>query len=102
MRLLTWLAEKTISFSPSLLKSPMPTPPPMYPNSLMMELDESVSRMSLLKWMPDSDEFNFENKVSVFAAQPVAMMKTKNRSRRIKGVENISCVLQDGCNNMLF
>src|ERR1700754_2863760 len=51
-RQVVWFPVKKTSFNPSLLKSPMPTPPPIYPNSSIKELVESSSLIVLLKWMP--------------------------------------------------
>src|SRR6185437_1367710 len=48
----TWLPAKKRSGSPSLLKSPTPTPPPMYVYSSTNMLSESLSVIVLLKAIP--------------------------------------------------
>src|SRR4030095_3843982 len=57
------LAVKYRSGSPSLLKSPQETPPPLYRNSISSGLMESFSVTSLMNFKPDSDEDIFSNKV---------------------------------------
>jgi len=64
----------------------------MYPNSLIKELVESVSWISLLKRIPDSDEGNFVNNLVFFCPHPATVIiKTKKEMGTIKEFEYICC-----------
>src|SRR5450755_3450634 len=81
----TRLPVKYKSGSPSLLKSPTATPPPLYINSRSMGLIESFSVILLLKNIPDAEDGIFLNKVGV-VLQAVIMTPIKIYvDRKIKG-----------------
>src|SRR5918993_918487 len=81
---LTWLPVKKISFNPSLLKSPMPTPPPMYPNSLIKEKDESLSYKSFANKMFDFEDGSFVNRyLSSWPEQATSHIITDRKKRSL-------------------
>jgi hypothetical protein len=92
----TWLPEKKISFFPSLLKSPIPTPPPIYPNSLIKEWEESFSRISLLKCIPDSAALSWVNKGIVVLwlqetnKNKTPLKKNEKQNKNLSFIENTS------------
>src|SRR5450432_1768948 len=71
------LEVKYRSGSPSLLKSPTATPPPLYKNSKSMGLIESFSVIVLLKNIPDVEEGIFLNKAGEVLQAVKAAIKIK-------------------------
>src|SRR6185436_12289854 len=93
-----------MSGRPSLLKSPIPTPPPLYMLTISSGLMESLSVIWLLKWIPEWDEEICSNKVCLLlqATRYNAVNQISNmRNRFIKYVLKLNYsinVAREGCN----